>query len=263
MSEAKPWWGEFELNEEQKMCWSIHDRKIIIQRHTTEWNTWNIETAHENNDHLIEAHCVEDNILDESIMVRHLQNATTEKILIQPALADRSIVVRPSSALRILGGEKVQIYVSTPLWFQALIPSSNTCILDIPFWRPSDSWFGLSHIQGELCYAKYTDARFKLESLERRPHRATTAINIHNKDSQILSIERLNVPVSLLNIYADDSNTLWTNSIDVTRESDGNAVELHLGKSAPANVANATLVSRARITDSRHTLIRTISSLFA
>lgn len=262
MSKATPWWGKFQLAEEQMICWLMGERKVIIQRHPTEWNTWNIESEHENGDPLVQTDCVNAGELDDKSMVRHLQKATQPEISVQPALADRSVVVRPNTPLQILGGETALIYVSTPLWFKAQIPTNTAFILDVPFWRPSDSWFGPSSIEGELCYAKYTDARFKLESLERRPHRAITSIRIHNKPKDILLIERLNVPVPLLNLYGDADNTLWTNAINVTRNEDDSAVELHLENKAPQNISEPTFVASSRVKSERHNLIRTIGSLF-
>jgi hypothetical protein len=33
------WWGDFSIEEQQTLGWSIGDRCILIQRLTSEWNT--------------------------------------------------------------------------------------------------------------------------------------------------------------------------------------------------------------------------------
>jgi hypothetical protein len=263
MSDKLPWWGDFPLTEQQSMCWSIGERQIVIQRQASEWNTWNIETETENQELLVRAEYTNPELPDQALLGRHLQTTTAASLRVTPALADRSVVTRPNVPLRLLGGEQTLIYVSTPLWLKALTLPGDLCLLDVPFWRPSDSWFGPSTREGEMCYAKHTDARLQIELLERRPHRAITPVFIHNKQREALLIERLNVPVPLLSLYQDTHQGLWTNTINVTREEDDDMIELELEKQAPAEVQDASLVAGPRISSGRHTLIRSISSLFA
>ena len=178
-------------------------------------------------------------------------------------MADRSVVARPNVPLRLLGGEKTRIYVSTPLWFRALTLPSESSLIDVPFWRPSDSWFGPSTREGEMCYAKYTEARMLRELLEQRPHRAITPLSIHNKQTDPLLIERLNLPVPLLSLYHHRDRGLWTEAVNVVREEDDDKVELILDKQAPSEVHDAILVTGPRIDSERRTLIRSLGSLFA
>lgn len=266
MSEQKPWWGDFSLAQQQQRYWSAGERHIVIERQACEWNTWNINTETENRDIIHCGECYQQTpalLLEDQNLGRHLQTTTEEKIRIMPALADRSIVTRPHTPLRLLGGEKTKIYVSTPLWFTATTLPSESVLLDVPFWRPSDSWFGSSTREGEICYAKYTDARMRLEMLEQRPHRAVTPVFIHNKQKQPLLIERLNVPVPLLSLYHHSERGLWTETVNMRREDDDDKVTLVLEKQAPAEVPGADLLVGPRVSSEKHTLIRSLSSLFA
>lgn len=250
------------MSDQQLICWSIGERKIIIKRLASEWNTWNIESIQESTSKLV---CETDKLLNlpnHEFMGRHLQKPTNGKIKVLPALADRAIVAKPIVPLRLLSGQNVRIYVSTPLWFRASTEPYPADLLDIPFWRPSDSWFGASTREGEFCYAKYTDARLRLELLEQRPQRAITPVFIHNKQKEAIIIERLCVPVPLLNLYQDNNHNLWTNTLNVTRKEDSDMVDLLLEKEPPPEVKNASPVSLPRIISDRNTLIRTISNLF-
>ncbi|MDX2464775.1 MAG: hypothetical protein QNK31_09735 [Porticoccus sp.] len=263
MPDSKPWWGDFSFAEQQRRYWSIGERKLVIQRLSCEWNTWNIDTETEIRDLILHGESSHHEPLEDKLLARHLQTATMENIRVMPALADRSVVARPNVPLRLLGGEKTRIYVSTPLWFKAQTLPGKLCLLDVPFWRPSDSWFGPSTREGEMCYAKYTEARLQLELLEQRPHRAVTPVFIHNKQKETLLIERLNVPVPLLSLYQHTDKGLWTEAVNVTREEDDERVELVLEKQAPSEVRRATLVAGPRIASARHTLIRSLGSLFS
>lgn len=262
MPNNEPWWGDFSFAKQQKRYWSIGERTIIIQRLANEWNTWNIETETENQDPLLYGESIDPQPLDDELPDRHLQTATQENIQIMPALADRPIVTRPNVPLRLLGGEQTRIYVSTPLWFKALTLPGESSLMDVPFWRPSDSWFGPSTREGEMCYAKYTDARLQLDKLEQRPHRIITPLLIHNKQKSPLVIERLNVPVPLLSLYHHADRGLWTEAVNVTRETDDGSIELTREKQAPPEVQSAKLIAEPRIASEKHTLIRSLGSLF-
>ena len=258
-----PWWGDFTFSVMQTHYWAAAERAIVIERMPSEWRTWNIEGSPESDAALLCDAGEPPVIKDDKSLGRHLQSATSEAIKVLPALADRPMVARPASALRVLAGEKVRLFVSTPLWFQASTLPSEVNLLDIPFWRPSDSWFGTSTREGELCYAKYTDARVQLELLAPRPLRAVTAINVINQHKEALVIERLNVPMPLLSVYADVDNSLWTEALTVTRKEDGDQAELELGKAPPDVAIEPVLVNKPRKESEKRTLIRSIGSLFA
>ena len=270
MTSAVFWWGKHNLALNQRWCWYMGQRAFVIERRESEWIVYNIETAEESNAELKSDDCQHTpfNLINEQdqkkgSVIRYLQAKTPDTLTILPALADRPIIARPSHPLHILPGEQVCLYVSTPLWFTAFVPNSDAKMLDLPFWRPSDSWFGASKFDGELCYAKYTDARLGLRMMERRPHRAITAIKIINRHQDTLMIERLNLPVTLLNLYSDQYGQLWTQSCTITRDADYDAAELDLAKHAPTEAIGATHINSPRINNEKPTLIKSLSSLFA
>lgn len=260
------WWGDFSFQPQETKCWSVGERAILIKRKATEWNTWNVESI------VVDSIGAEDDILVtdgskivlESDMVtgRFLEKVTSGKIKVTPLLADRTMIARPSSPLTILAGEKIQLFISTPVWFYAELLPSGKCLVDLPFWRPSDSWFGSSTIDGQLCYAKYTSAKTNLEDLDLHPHRATTAIMVHNRHNKALTINRINVPVNYLTLYSDDKNQLWTSSISIKIEGESADVELIIDKHFLSEFEPQTLISKPRISSEHGKLIRRISHLF-
>lgn len=263
MHNTNPWWGEFTFAEHHVKHWSIGNRKVIVQRMRCEWNIWNIESDSEEHERLVYGDLDESYKPDNGSLSRYIQTKTGEKILILPALADRSIVARPSVPLTLLGGEHTLIYVSTPLWFRVSILPEQLCIADIPFWRPSDSWFGNSTREGEICYAKYTEARLSLNLSEQPRHRVITPVRIHNEHKNALQIERLNVPVPLLNLYNDQNRQFWSDAIRINRKGEDNIVDLVLEKQTPSEAQSAVKVSNPRVVTEKHILSRALSSLFA
>ncbi|TCS42524.1 hypothetical protein BCF53_103185 [Reinekea marinisedimentorum] len=255
------WWGEVSVSLEQKLSWQIGARAIVISRLEGEWVTWNLEAEQENRSPVVMGDWHDPELLDIRKQSRNLQHGTTEHLSVLPALADRSFVTRPATPLKILPGERARLYVSTPLWFQARTLKNDSLILDVPFWRPSDSWFGSSTISGEICYAKYTDARLQLNALERAPYRAITPICVSNQHSEVLVIDRFNVPVPLLGLFSDESHHLWTEVVNIIRGEDDDA-ELEISKEAPIEAGKSIRVSEPRVLSEKRTFIRRISSLF-
>ena len=256
------WWGEFPFEEQSQKCWNVGERSIVIMRQATEWNTWNVETDEENYDDIVISNKVNDVLIEDSNNGRFLEKNTSNKLNVMPLLADRTVVARPSSPLTILAGEKIQLFVSTPIWFYAETSPGGKCLLDIPFWRPSDSWFGASTIDGQLCYAKYTSAKTQLDELNLHSHRATTPITVINSHKKSLTINRINVPVNYLNLYCDENNNLWSSIISIERENDSDDVELIIDKSSSDDINPLTFISKPRLSSEQGKLVRSISHLF-
>lgn len=255
------WWGVFSFDLLEQRCWSIGERAILIKRKATEWNTWNIESEEEDSD-IVVSNGMNFNIDNNLINGRFLEKSTSEILKVFPLLADRTVIARPSSPLTILAGEKIQLYISTPIWFYAETFPGGKSIVDLPFWRPSDSWFGSSTIDGQLCYAKYTSAKTQVEELDLHSHHATTSIIVVNNHKKALIINRVNVPVNHLHLYSDEQNQLWTSRISIEIEDESADVELIIEKGFSAEFNPLTFISNPRLKPSQGKLIRRISNLF-
>jgi hypothetical protein len=256
------WWGEFTFELHTQKCWSVGERAILLKRRQTEWNTWNIESEEDEEKDILVSDGIDFNIDNNAKVGRFLEKQTTEKLKILPLLADRTVIARPSSPLTILAGEKVQLFISTPIWFYAETVPGGKCLVDLPFWRPSDSWFGRSTIDGQLCYAKYTSAKTQLDDLELHSHRATTSIMVVNSHNKALTINRVNVPVNYLHLYSDVKNQLWTSRITIEIESESADVELIIEKGFSSEFEPLTFISKPRLSSEHGKLIRRISNLF-
>ncbi|HBY87779.1 MAG TPA: hypothetical protein DEO86_18140 [Colwellia sp.] len=255
------WWGEFNFEHHTTKCWSVGERAILIKRKATEWNTWNLESKEEDSDIFV-SEGENFNVDNSAVIGRFLEKNTSETLKVFPLLADRTVIARPSSPLTILAGEKIQLFISTPIWFYAETLPSGKCLVDLPFWRPSDSWFGRSTIDGQLCYAKYTSAKTQLDELDLHPHRATTSIMVVNSHHKALTINRVNVPVNYLHLYSDDKNQLWTSRITIEIENESSDVELIIEKGFSGEFEPVTFISTPRLSSEHGKLIRRISNLF-
>lgn len=258
------WWGQIDLNLNQAKSWSIGERQIIVQRNDKEWLVWNQQTREESQEslQLSPMTCLES--LHTENLQRYLVNKTNDTLLVLPKLANRSVIARPSSTLNVLPGEKIELYVSSPLWITLSNGAEKTPFSDLAFWQPSDSWFGTSTMAGELCYAKYTDAKVTLGNIDKRSHRAITAISISNEHDTLLTIERLNLPAPLLNLYVDSGANFWTDKVCLVHHEDKDRSSFEIKSLLhESTVLNPTLVSSSRELADTKTLMRSIRSLVA
>jgi len=157
--------------------------------------------------------------------------APTE-LCLRPRLLDRSVVFKAYQPVHVPPGEKVVFYISSPVCVSLELGDPAMTLLELPSQRLSDTWFGPSTQEGELCYAAKTRARNSLEDLPLRPHRAVTPVTIHNRADDILAIDKLSIPVPLLAVYADAKGSLWTQSVKLEHTQGESLAALTIGKAS-------------------------------
>lgn len=255
------WWGKFRIPEGKGIAWRITGQAIYLQHLPFEWRRWQIETERDQYEVSIEEQ-PEMPLVEEKSLHRFLLKQKSAEIHVRPALADRPVVARPAVPLELIPGESAQVFVTTPLWFQALSENADKLLFETPIWRPSDSWFGPNTMTGELCYAKYTQAKLDLSTIDYRAHQAISMLLIENTTDEVMRIEKLNLPVTMLNLYSDTQNRLWTESISAVRES-SESVEIAINKVPPKEAGTVTKVASAREKSERRIISRAFNSLFA
>ena len=257
------WWGNYSFDTGKSRQWHIGPLTLIVRHLNGEWQVAYQRGNDDNNNAW--------DICDTDQLPENLDNNTryvfrkaTGKLSVQPLLADRPVISRPCIPFSLTAGEEVTLYVSSPLWLELTVGSSPPKILgEIAIQRPSDTWFGPSTREGELCYASTTHGRLSLDELPQRPHRAITPVFIRNQADTTLSVERLNVPAPQLPLYSSSSGQLWTPKITLTREKDGDLAALIIDNKAPKEVKQAVQLSKPRITVSSGALIRAFNTVFS
>lgn len=185
-----------------------------------------------------------------------------EAVTILPVLADRPVVVRPEMAFYVPPGESVRMYVSTPLWLRVVVGEAEEAAHELPIHRPSDTWFGPTVMEGELCYASRSHLRLSADEVEFRPHRAVTELLLRNRAQDPLLLDRLKIPVEHLSVYAGNDGRLWTEPVTLVRDSDGDFAAVRIGERAPASVDGARLLTPARERADTNLVVRAFQALF-
>jgi len=184
-----------------------------------------------------------------------------DSIELVPALADRPIVVSPEEPLMLPPDEEVTVLVSTPLWVKVIAGAAASVLLDVPTHRPSDSWFGPSTMEGELCYGSRTNARLNLENIPVRPHRAISVVRVRNGSTKDLHIEKLKLPTPQMSVFVTAKGRYWTEGVTLERREDDEPAAVRFGQGPPDEASDATLAAEPRSPSQRGMLTRAFAGI--
>ncbi len=260
----RPWWGDYPLASGERLEVGLGALRAAVFCLGEEWQVFS-ETGAEPEataglrlQTLAGAPVAERYSAAERFLFKHAR----ERLHLRPRLADRPVVSRPVMPFQLAPGEETIIFVSSPVWLQLEAAEPRTPLLELPGQRLSDTWFGPSTQEGELCYATATSARRFLHELPARPHRAVTPVQINNQGDTPLRLDRISLPTPFLSLYGDAQGALWTQAITLLREEGAELATLKMEASAPQEASAAVLVSEPRRTAGKSILVRAFGALF-
>lgn len=204
-------WDNFKA--ENKKCYfkQIGPLKIWIEHRNDEWLVASKNVAGE---YGIVHSEVLDSVPEDITWKRYVLPGNSKKVELSPAFSERSVIVRPESALKLVSGAQALFYVLIPLWVRISVGTQNKHTLtELPCQILSNTWFGEPH-EGELCYYLKTTARRTLDNSVSRPHQAVCPVYIRNVSANDLDFSRLCIRTNFLSLYKGTS-WLWTNKVHV------------------------------------------------
>lgn len=247
---AATWWSPCRFDVGEARRWRVGPSTWVAERRAYEWRI---------------AHVTGDDPLEDAMEIatpvrndgpfpgtgahdathRFAFAASPAGLVLHPRLADRDVVVRPADPLTVPAGESAVLFVSTPLWIAVSTVDPPHALFEAPCYRPSDTWFGPSTVDGELCYASRTTGRLELADVPVRPHRAITPVHIHNEAKDPLALERLKVPVAILPLLAGPRG-LWTPRVSLTRAEGADRADVQVAPGPPSEAGAARRVAEPR-----------------
>lgn len=257
------WWRKYSIAENGIMHWKIGALRLAVRRLAREWQIF-YETDSAWADAEETEHSEETEMKTESTAAkgRFFFNRTEATLELMPLLADRAVVTKPMVPFHVPAGQQITLYVSTPLWIRISIGEKATALEEIVIQRPSDTWFGQSTQEGELCYAGSTRGRIQLDMLTQRSFRAVTPIAIVNQSASSLVLEKIKLPVPYLSLFQGREEFLWTQVVSMIRKSEGGPDLLDIQEGPPAHLENAVLISGPREKPDKKILSGTWHMLF-
>jgi hypothetical protein len=257
--QAAAWWGDLEFELERTDRWEIGTLNLWIHRAQAEWKLayeWIDGGGREQWRRESGVDFPEEGVASERFAVQQ----TGGIVHLRALTADRSVVARPRTPLRVPSGQRARIFVSSPLWIEVAVGPDRTFLKELSTRRLSKTWFGPNTRDGEVLYALKTGARTRGDDLPTRPYRFRTPIVIANEAEDTLMVERLNLPVSHLSVY-ENAGTLWSEEVTMLRTDSDDLAELDLRPGPPLEAEGARRLSGPREVSARGHLFRAFSSI--
>ena len=165
-----PWWKERFLPANHRLHCRIGPLTADIFRGSGEWLLgWESGEEGDSRDAQLE---LLEGVPEQEMVERFIFKRITGRLRLKPRLLDRHLVSRPRQPLYLPPGEATTLYVSSPVTVNIEVEQPGVSLRELPTVRLSDTWFGPSTRDGELCYASLTSARSHLTEVPDRPHRA-------------------------------------------------------------------------------------------
>lgn len=254
---------EFQLAPGETLAIHTQDHVLYVQRQPQQWLLCQSKLA--------SPHCslqtelrIERNVSvphDAENAQRWLNGEEESTLRIVPCMADKSLVVKPESALVIPAGRKPTLYLSLPIMYQLFIGQNKKPFHEFFIESMPLTWFGSNTRRGELCYQSKSPVALSLEQLPQAPHRVQMEMRIHNRDSENLNVEKINLPALYLPIYRVDNNVFWTSQLTITNEKLTDELSLHYGKGVPGRHQKQELVSQPRLRSEARTFMRALEAI--
>lgn len=259
--ELAPWWGPFQVPSGHRATLKLGPLVIHLHRGLDQW-TVSSERGEEDNEPMLASRTLDQGGLTTDQFERYVLHSPGGELVFKPALADRPVVVRPRQPVFVLPEQQITLYISTPVWIRVEAGKPGQLLQQFPVIRLSDTWFGPSTREGELCYSARTHARHSLEELPLRQHRAVTPVRIHNRSHDQLPIDRLSLPVPLLSVFGGTGCSLWTEEVSLTHTAVDDLATLKIDPGPPRGAAGVRLLNGPRRHPERGGLVRAFSGLF-
>lgn len=259
---GRRWWGETTVPEGEAAYWRIGPLNLWASHSRNEWSLASGREGDPMQDSLVcEIPSTRAWPETSESALRFGFRQTLDALLLEPVLADRPIVINPATPFSLPPGEELTLYISTSLWVRLQTGKPRVELVELPTHRPSDTWFGPSTLEGELCYAGKTSARHQLENVPIRHHRAISALRVRNRARTPLTVERLKLPLPNMSLFESVDGQLWTETVTWHREQDGEMAQLELGSRPPVRVTEARLLTGRRVEPAGGSLIRAFGGL--
>lgn len=150
-------------------------------------------------------------------------------VKITPTLGDLSYVAKPTKPLIILPGEKVNLFMSIPLFVRIETEDPYHLLEDIPVLQSTKTWFGESTVKGEICYSTKIKAVLNQAEVINRPYRAISQLEVQNKSLEPLHVERLKVPAPFLSLFQGDDSLFYTSVMSFVCDENGMIKNVDIG----------------------------------
>lgn len=259
-SDKSVWWTPRQVEQGSSLNFTLGPLAMVLGHNEDEW-ALRIQSSEESASEGDNSKLTVCKGLPEDVDERFVHAGQSSQVTLHPLLADRPVVIRPRQPVYLLAGQSITLYLSTPIWLKIEVSAPPVLLKEFPVMRMSDTWFGASTREGELCYAGRTQARHNLAELPQRPHRAITPMTIRNESGKPVPLEKISLPVPMLSLYGADDGSLWTQRVTLTLEDQAEQARVKVDSNLPEVRRKLARLAGPRIEGGRSGMTRALNLL--
>lgn len=230
--EHLPWWGSFQVAEEQSHYSKIGDMIICIDRFNQEWHLASYQEQQSDTARKTS-----------KILGAYFDQDT---VTLKPALPDRTTVFKLDYPLFVPHRTEMTLYTCAPVSIRTEIGLSSLFWGEITTDTLPDTWRGKNTQEGELCYAANIPASLRLDNMQADTWHTITPISVHNKTGEGIFLKEVFIPFPFLSIYTSTEHQLWTEQVKLFFE-EVDQPDTLITQGPPQEINDPILISTARI----------------
>ncbi len=259
------WWGDFEVGIGEGAVVEIGPLTLYARRDARTWTLrFERDSAAPRDRSRVRAPGGEPAFSANAHFSRVAFRATHSLLRLRPALPDRVLVVAPETRFSVAPREELMLFARVPVWLRVFAgdpPDVPALLREIITERLHDTWIGPAPSEGELGYASREDDFAPPDESAPAAHEAICPLHVNNRARSLLDLEGIRIPLPQLALHADGKGRLWTPTVNLVREPDGDFAELRIGEAAPAEAGPATREADARTPVERSRIVRVFGRL--
>jgi hypothetical protein len=237
-------WSKYKIDDEQIYTAKAGLRRFWIQRFNS---FWRIAYGKEDQPDFSIRGLEVVKSLPSDLVWSHLVAGRGNSLILQPALPDRAVVIKPEESIALLPSMKLEIIIKIPLWIQLYSSSvkPENLILEFPSIELSSTWFGDTD-NGELAYHLPAHIIFNLKQNAIEKYEAVCPVKIHNESPSSINFQRLSIHADQLTLYSN-GEFFCTNELRVFHREEEPASDVQIVGGSPSLAEGMRQFSGARM----------------
>lgn len=259
---ARRWWGDSKVGVGEGATFHLGPLELHARRDARTWTLQFERTMSAPRDRVrVDVPASAPTFSPRAHLSRVAFRATNELLLVRPALPDRVLIVAPQIRFSVAPREDLTLFARVPVWMRIFAgdpPDVPALLREIMTVRLRDTWSGPTTRDGELGYATREDDFATPDESPPAAHEVVCPLRVNNRAPTLLALEEIRIPLPQLPLFADASGILWTPTVTLEREPDGDLAELRVAEEPPVD---AVRVAEPRVAAERRRIVKVFGNL--
>lgn len=195
---------------------------------------------------------------EKSLWKKWMVSEDPVKLSFLPHVPDLPVQIAFTEPLVVPPGKTIQFYYWLPAWIRVSLGKQQDLTLGaFPSQSISHTWLG-NFFDGELVYEDFPPIHFNPEFSE--PFLFVCPIEVKNKGTESLVLDKLLIRVNNLSVYSDDKS-FWLNKMSFDYGKAGELLDIRVANTFPKEWGKFSLIHKAVNPDRKSILLKSFAPI--